>query len=58
MAAVAGAIGVRLEKRGHYALGAGPPADVGAIDAALGVMRWAVALSVGAALVALWLVDS
>jgi adenosylcobinamide-phosphate synthase len=58
MAAMAGAIGVRLEKRGHYELGSGPPADVGAIDAALGVMRWAVALSIGAALVALWLVDS
>jgi cobalamin biosynthesis protein CobD/CbiB len=58
MAAMAGAIGARLEKRGHYELGPGPPADVGAIDAALGVMRWAVALSAGAALVALWLVHS
>ena len=56
MAAMAGAIGARLEKRGHYELGSGPPADVGAIDAALGVMRWAVALSVTAALLALWLV--
>jgi hypothetical protein len=37
-----GAIGVRFSASGHCELGSGPPADVGAIDAALGVMRWAV----------------
>jgi adenosylcobinamide-phosphate synthase len=53
MAAMAGALGVTLEKRGHYRLGAGPPPDVAAIDRALCVARWATALGLGAAALAL-----
>ena len=49
MAAMAGALGVTLEKRGHYRLGAGPPPDVAAIDRALRVARWAAALGLAAA---------
>jgi len=44
MAAMAGAVGVTLEKRGHYRLGDGPPPDVEAIDRAVRVERWAAAL--------------
>jgi len=54
MAAMAGALGVTLEKRGHYRLGDGPPPDPDAIDRALRVARWAAALAlVGAGLVLL-----
>jgi adenosylcobinamide-phosphate synthase len=52
MAAMAGALGVALEKAGHYRLGDGPPPDVEAIDRAVRVEAWAAALCVaGAALV-------
>src|SRR5207302_9315330 len=37
MAAMAGALGVTLEKRGHYRLGDGPPPDVAATDRAVRV---------------------
>jgi len=53
MAAMAGALGVCLEKRGYYRLGMGPAPDVEAIDRAVRVARRAVALSLGAALLAL-----
>src|SRR5713101_550385 len=53
MAAMAGALGVTLEKRGHYHLGAGPPPDPAAIDRAMQVARWTGALCVGAAALAL-----
>jgi len=53
MAAMAGALGVTLEKRGYYRLGAGPPPDVAAIDRALRVARWATALGLGTAALAL-----
>jgi adenosylcobinamide-phosphate synthase len=53
MAAMAGALGVTLEKRGHYRLGDGPPPDVAAIDRAIRVARWAVALGLAAAGLAL-----
>jgi len=52
MAAMAGALGVTLEKAGHYRLGDGPPPDVEAIDRALRVEGWAAALTLaGAALI-------
>jgi adenosylcobinamide-phosphate synthase len=44
MAAMAGALGVTLEKRGHYRLGDGPPPDPEAIDRAMRVERWGAAL--------------
>ncbi|HUM17424.1 MAG TPA: adenosylcobinamide-phosphate synthase CbiB [Candidatus Nitrosotalea sp.] len=44
MAAMAGALGVTLEKVGHYRLGDGPPPDVAAIDRAMRVERWAAVL--------------
>ena len=53
MAAMAGALGVALEKRGHYRLGEGPPPDPAAIDRAMRVLRWAAALCLGAAALAL-----
>jgi len=53
MAAMAGALGVTLEKHGHYRLGAGPPPDPAAIDRAMRVARWTVALCVGLAALAL-----
>lgn len=53
MAAMAGALGVRLEKRGHYRLGSGPPPDLAAIDRALAVARWAALLGLAAAVLAL-----
>ena len=53
MAAMAGALGVTLEKHGHYRLGAGPPPAPAAIDRAMRVARWTVALCVGLAALAL-----
>ncbi|MEX2223792.1 MAG: adenosylcobinamide-phosphate synthase CbiB [Candidatus Rokuibacteriota bacterium] len=53
MAAMAGALGVALEKRGHHRLGDGPPPDPAAIDRAMRVLRWAAALCVAAAALAL-----
>ena len=53
MAAMAGALGVTLEKRGFYRLGDGPPPDPAAIDRAMRVARWTGALCVGAAALAL-----
>jgi len=53
MAAMAGALGVYLEKPGHCRLGSRPAPDVEASDRAIDVARWAVALSLGAALFAL-----
>jgi adenosylcobinamide-phosphate synthase len=51
MAAMAGALGVTLEKAGHYRLGEGPPPDVQVIDRAVRVEGWAAALALaGAAL--------
>lgn len=44
MAAMAGALGVALEKRGHYRLGEGPAPDPAAIDRAMRILRWAAAL--------------
>lgn len=49
MAAMAGALGVTLEKAGHYRLGEGPTPDLEAIDRALRVERWATALCLAAA---------
>jgi adenosylcobinamide-phosphate synthase len=49
MAAMAGALGVALEKAGHYRLGDGPPPDVEAIDRAMRVARWAAALGLALA---------
>ena len=49
MAAMAGALGVALEKPGHYRLGDGPAPDLGAIDRALRVERWAAAICVAGA---------
>jgi len=53
MAAMAGALGVTLEKHGHYHLGAGPPPDPAAIDRAMRVARGTAALCVGLAALAL-----
>ena len=53
MAAMAGALGVSLEKAGHYRLGDGPPPDPETIDRAMRVERWAAALSLALALLAL-----
>src|SRR4029077_10090551 len=49
MAAMAGALGVTLEKRGHYRLGGGPPPAPDAIDRALRVARGAAALGLAGA---------
>jgi adenosylcobinamide-phosphate synthase len=49
MAAMAGALGVALEKPGHYRLGDGPSPDVEAIDRAVRVEGWAAALCLAAA---------
>lgn len=53
MAAMAGALGVTLEKRGYYRLGEGPAPDVAAIDRALRVAGWAAALGLATAGLAL-----
>lgn len=53
MAAMAGALGVTLEKRGHYRLGDGAAADVEAIDRALRVFAASAGTSLVGALVVL-----
>jgi adenosylcobinamide-phosphate synthase len=53
MAAMAGALGVTLEKRGQYRLGDGPEPDLEAIDRALRLNRWASVLSLAAVVLAL-----
>jgi adenosylcobinamide-phosphate synthase len=53
MAAMAGALGVTLEKRGHYRLGDGPAPDVAVIDRAVGVFAAAAGVALVAALVLL-----
>jgi adenosylcobinamide-phosphate synthase len=53
MAAMAGALGVTLEKRGHYRLGDGPPPDVAAVDRAVGVFAAAAGVALVATLVLL-----
>jgi adenosylcobinamide-phosphate synthase len=53
MAAMAGALGVTLEKRGHYRLGDGPPPDVAGVDRAVGVFAAAAGVALAAALVLL-----
>jgi adenosylcobinamide-phosphate synthase len=53
MAAMAGALGVALEKPGHYRLGDGPAPDVAAIDRAMRIEGWAAALCLAAAGLAL-----
>jgi adenosylcobinamide-phosphate synthase len=53
MSVMAGALGVRLEKPGHYRLGAPlPPADVPAIDHAVQIVRAAVVAAIPLLLVA------
>jgi len=53
MAAMAGALGVTLEKRGLYRLGDGPPPDPAAMDRAMAVARWTGVVCVGIAALAL-----
>jgi adenosylcobinamide-phosphate synthase len=53
MAAMAGALGVRLEKRGHYVLGEGPEPGLPAIARARRVAAWAVGLTLLAGAAAL-----
>jgi len=53
MAAMAGALGVTLEKRGHYRLGDGPPPDVAVVDRAVGVFAAAAGVALVAGLVLL-----
>lgn len=53
MAAMAGALGVTLEKRGHYRLGTGPLPDLRGIDRAMRLARWAAALPLGMVLLGL-----
>ena len=53
MAAMAGALGVTLEKRSHYRLGDGPAPDVAVIDRAVGVFAAAAGVALVAALVLL-----
>ena len=56
MAAMAGALGVTLEKRGHYRLGDGPPPDVAAVDRAVRVFAGAAGACLCASLLLLrWL---
>jgi adenosylcobinamide-phosphate synthase len=56
MAAMAGALGVTLEKRGHYRLGDGPPPDVAAMDLAVRVFAGAAGACLCAGLLLLrWL---
>ena len=53
MSAMAGALGVTLEKRGHYRLGDGPAPDVAVLDRAVGVFAVAAGVALVAALVLL-----
>jgi adenosylcobinamide-phosphate synthase len=53
MVAMAGALGVTLEKRGHYRLGDGPPPDVAVVDRAVGVFAAAAGVALVAGLVLL-----
>jgi adenosylcobinamide-phosphate synthase len=53
MATMAGALGVRLDKRGHYRLGDGPLPSVADIGRARRVAAWATAIAAAAALGAL-----
>jgi adenosylcobinamide-phosphate synthase len=53
MAAMAGALGVTLEKRGYYRLGDGPPPDVAVVDRAVGVFAAAAGVALVAGLVLL-----
>jgi adenosylcobinamide-phosphate synthase len=53
MSAMAGALGVTLEKRGHYRLGDGPAPDVAVLDRAVGVFGVAAGVALVAALVLL-----
>ena len=53
MAGMAGALGVTLEKRGHYRLGDGPSPDVSAVDRAVRVFAAAAAVALIGALVVL-----
>ncbi len=53
MAAMAGALGVRLEKRGHYRLGDGPAPDVQVVDRAVGVFAAAAGVALVVALLVL-----
>ena len=53
MAAMAGALGVTLEKRGHYRLGDGPLPDVAVLDRGVGVFAVAAGVVFVAALVLL-----
>ena len=53
MAGMAGALGVTLEKRGHYRLGDGPSPDVSAVDRAVRVFAAAAAVALVGALVVL-----
>ena len=53
MAAMAGALGVTLEKEGHYRLGMGPPPDLRDMDRAMRLARWAAALPLGMVLLGL-----
>ena len=47
------ALGVTLEKRGHYRLGDGPPPDVAVVGRAVGVFAAAAGVALVAALVLL-----
>jgi adenosylcobinamide-phosphate synthase len=53
MAAMAGALGVRLEKTSHYVLGEGPEPSVRSIGQARRVAAWAVGLTLASAVVVL-----
>jgi len=53
MAAMAGALGVTLEKRGHYRLGDGPVPDLAAVDRAVRVFAAAAGVAFVAALILL-----
>jgi cobalamin biosynthesis protein CobD/CbiB len=53
MAAMAGALGVTLEKRGHYRLGDGPSPDFAVLDRGVGIFAVAAAVAMSAALVLL-----
>ncbi|MBC7227565.1 MAG: cobalamin biosynthesis protein CobD [Thermoflexales bacterium] len=58
MAAMAGALGVTLEKVGHYCLeGGNGPLDAQTIRRALRVVRWTMGLVVGVLLLLTWIVS-